>query len=211
MPCDSRLRPSHPAFAPPVPPLLWLARRVLPSGTVLWSVPHPLSAASPPCRFLLGRGGPLPAPPFFHPPPLGGRRCVGRGWGLSSSLRCTHVAGTTQAQRRHEARHPSLCRGGGHALWLPSSPFLPCACTSGGPPARGCTARALFGHGRVVCPATSYRCLPTLLRCPLYIFIYIYIYVYIYIYYIYIYIYIYTYIYTHTYIYIIYIYIYIYI
>ena len=32
---------------------------------------------------------------------------------LSSSLRSTHVAGTTQAWRRHEARHLSLCRGGG--------------------------------------------------------------------------------------------------
>ena len=112
-------------------------------------------------------GGPLSAPPFLHPPPLGGRRCVGGGGGaLSSSLRCTHVTGTTQARRRHEARHPSLCRGGGHALWLPSSPFLPCARSPGGPPAGACTARALFGHGRVVRPAPSYRCLPTLLRCP---------------------------------------------
>ena len=32
---------------------------------------------------------------------------------MSSSLRSTHVAGTTQAWRRHEARHLSLCRGGG--------------------------------------------------------------------------------------------------
>ena len=71
-------------------------------------------------------GGPLFAPPFFHPPPLGGRECVGRGGGLSSSLRCTHVAGTTQARRRHEARHPSLCRGGaGMPCGSRRRPFYP--------------------------------------------------------------------------------------
>ena len=233
LPCGSCRRPSYPAFAPPVPPPLGLAGRVLPTGTVVWSVPHPLSAASPPCRFVLGGGGgggrcpplptfiphpwggggvcggggggslvvipslhacrrhdastaqargaapvplqgggaclvapvvalptlrahprwsprwglhgacslrarscgpsrtlsPLPphlaalssgggagalsAPPYLHPPPLGGRWCVcGGGEALSSSLRCTHVACTTQARRRHEARHLSLCRGG---------------------------------------------------------------------------------------------------
>ena len=84
----------------------------------------------------------------------------GGGGGLSSSLRCSHVAGTTQARRRHEARHPSLCRGGGHALRLPSSPFLPCARTPGGPPVGACTARALFGHGRVVRPAPYIHPLP---------------------------------------------------
>ena len=133
LPCGSRRRPSYPTFAPPVVPPLGLARRVLSTGTVMWSVPHPLAAASPPCRFVLG-GGPLFAPP---PPPasptLGGRRCVGGGAPLSSSLRSTHVAGTTQARRRHEARHLSLCRGGGGlAVWLPPSPFLPCVRTPGG-------------------------------------------------------------------------------
>ena len=111
VPCGYRRRPSYPAFAPPVPPPLGLARRVLPTGTVVWSLPHPPAATSPPCRFVLG-GGPLFAPPYLHLPPLGGRGCVGRG-GMSSSLRSTHVAGTTQAWRRHEARHLSLCRGGG--------------------------------------------------------------------------------------------------
>ena len=112
-----------------------------------------------------GGGGAI-RPSLPPSPTLGGRRCVGGGGGLSSSLRCTHVAGTTQARRRHEARHPSLCRGGGHALWLPSSPFPPCVRTPGGPPAGACTARALYGHGRVVRPAPSRRCLPTLPLCP---------------------------------------------
>ena len=134
MPCGSRRRPSYPAFAPPVVPPLGLARRVLSSGTVVWSVPHPLAAASPPCRFVLGGGGgALLAPPYLHPPPSGGRRCVGGGGApLSSSLRSTHVAGTTQARRRHEARHLSLCRGGGPAVCHPSSPLLPCVRTPGG-------------------------------------------------------------------------------
>ena len=79
MPCGSRRRPFYPAFAPPVVPPLGLARRVLSTGTVVWSVPHPLAAASPPCRFVLGGGGALFAPPYLHPPPLGGRGFVGGG------------------------------------------------------------------------------------------------------------------------------------
>ena len=117
MPCGSRWRPSYPAYAPPVVPPLGLARRVLSTGTVVWSVPHPLAAPSPSCRFVLWGGGALFGPPFLHPPPLGGRRCGGGGGGgsLSSSLRGTLVAGTTQAWRRHVARDLSLCRGGGGA------------------------------------------------------------------------------------------------
>ena len=72
MPCGSRRRPPYPAFPPPVVPPLGLARRVLSSGTVVWSVPHPLVAPSPPCCFVLG-GGALFAPPYLHPPPLRGR------------------------------------------------------------------------------------------------------------------------------------------
>ena len=125
LPCGSRRRPSHPGFAPPVLPPLGLARRIRPTGTVVWSIPHPLSAASPPCRFVLGGGGALSAPPFLHPSPLGGRRCVGGGGGLSSSLRCTHVAGTTQARRRHEAQHLSLCRRGGMPCGSRRRPFYP--------------------------------------------------------------------------------------
>ena len=84
------------------------ARSCGPSRTLSPLPPHLVALSS-------GGGRPLSAPSFLHPPPLGGRRCVGGGGGLSSSLRCTHVAGTTQARRRHEARHPSLCRGGGGA------------------------------------------------------------------------------------------------
>ena len=110
-----------------------------------------------------GGGAVRPSLPSF--PTLGGAEVCGGG-ALLSSLGCMHVAGTTQARRRHEARHLSLCEGGGHALWLPSSPFLPCVRTPGGPPAGACTARALYGHGRVVRPTPSHRCLPTLPLCP---------------------------------------------
>ena len=282
---------------PSVPPL-GLARRVLPLGTVVWSVPHPLSAASPPCRFVLGGGS---AFRYRHPPPSGGRWCVGGGGGgLSSPLCSTHVAGTTQARRKYGVRHLAavgggggvllwgphtpevgyltsvscgpmsprpppvrrgigpcllaffpwrvglLCAllfffrlhrlppvsppgawvcslpppmsprrllavlapflggwgrrgwggggasslsvlwrkhvastaqargaalvplqgGGGRAVWLTSSPFLPSVRTPGAPPAGACTARASYGHGRVVRPAPSLRCLPTLPLCP---------------------------------------------
>ena len=239
LPCGSRRHPTFPAVAPPVVPPLGLARRVLPLGTVVWSVPHSRSTPSPPCRGVLGGGSafryrhpPCPlavpslppplslvgvgvgggeggasplsflrrkhvsgtalaggaalvllpgsgarrvAPVAAHPtlrslprcpprwglhgacfprarscgpsrtlsplpphlaalssgggaavrpslpasPTLGGAEvCVGGG-GLSSSLRCTHAAGSTQARRRHETRHPSLCRGGGACLAAP--------------------------------------------------------------------------------------------
>ena len=83
LPCGSRRRPSYPAFAPPVVPPLGLARRLLPTGTVVWSVPHPLPAASAPCRFVLGGGGGAFPPPYLHPPPLGGRWCLGGGGALA--------------------------------------------------------------------------------------------------------------------------------
>ena len=105
MPRGSRRRPSHRAFAPPVPPPLGLARRVLPSGTVVWSVPHPLSAASPPCRFVLGRVGRCPPLPEV---------CVG-GVG---PCRLPFVARKSQARRKHGAgtrrsTRPSAGGGGG--------------------------------------------------------------------------------------------------
>ena len=81
MPCGSRRRPSYPAFAPPVVPPLGLARRVLSSGTVVWSVPHPLAAASPPCRFVLGGGGAF-RPPLPASPTLGGAEVGGGGGAL---------------------------------------------------------------------------------------------------------------------------------
>ena len=103
------------------------ARSCGPARTLSPVPPHPAALSSG------GGGGALFAPPYLHPPPLGGRRCGGGGAPLSSSLRSTHVAGTTQAWRRHEARHLSLCRGGGGlAVCHPSSPLLPCVRTPGG-------------------------------------------------------------------------------
>ena len=49
-------------------------------------------------------------------------------------------------------------------MWLPSSPYLSCGRTPGGP-VGACTARAPFGHGRVVRPAPSFHCLLTLPQC----------------------------------------------
>ena len=113
-------------------------------------------------------GGAAVRPSLPSSPTLGGAEvCVGGGGG---ACRLPFVAHMSQARRKHSAgtrrgTRPSA-GGGGHALWLPSSPFPPCARTSGGPPAGACTVRALFGHGRVGHPAPSYRCLPTLPRCP---------------------------------------------
>ena len=125
MPRGSRRRPSHPAFAPPPPPPLGLARRVLPSGTVVWSVPHPLSAASPPCRFVLGRGGRCPPLPTFIPHPWGGGG-VRRGGG---ACLLPFVARMSQARRKHGAgmrrdNRPSA-GGGGMPCGSRRCPFCP--------------------------------------------------------------------------------------
>ena len=100
--------------APVVPPLE-LARRVPSTGTVVWSVPHPLTAASPPCRFVLG-GGALFAPPLPASPTLGGAGVCGGGRGahvvFPSLHTCRrHVSSTTQA--RGEALG---CCGGGRGF-----------------------------------------------------------------------------------------------
>ena len=88
----------------------WHAARHLSS---CWGVRHaawPLSSPCPRCVHApgappAGEGGPLPAPPFLQPPPLGGRWHVGGG-GLVVFL-------PLPSRRRHEAWLPSLCRGGG--------------------------------------------------------------------------------------------------
>ena len=124
MPCGFRRRPSYPAFAPPMVPPLGLARRVPSSGTVVWSVPHPLAAASPPCRFVLGGGGRFSPPPPASPT-LGGAEVCGGG---GRPCRLPFVARTSQAWRRHEARHLSLCRGGGLPCVTRRRPsYLACA------------------------------------------------------------------------------------
>ena len=73
---------------------------------------------------------------------------------------------TSQARHWHVARHLSFCWGVGHAAWPPSSPFPLCVRSPGAPPAGACTALASLGHGRVVRPAPSPRCLPFFPLCP---------------------------------------------
>ena len=81
-----------------------------------------LTAASLPCRVVLGGGGRFSPPPYPHLPPSGGRGWVGgAGAPLSSPPRCTHVAGTTQARHKHGVRHSAAAvGGGGFPLGLPA-------------------------------------------------------------------------------------------
>ena len=71
---------------------------------------------------LQGGGGcrvsPVVAPPTLRAHPRGGGLCWGGGAPLSSSLRCTHVAGTTQARRKHGVRHLAAAGGGVSPLGL---------------------------------------------------------------------------------------------
>ena len=163
--CGSRRHPTLLAVAPPVVPPLGPARRVLPLGTVVWFVPPSRSSASPPCRGVLGGGGPLPPTVFPHVPSPS-PRCprpfpwwvwelgVGRG----GRPRCpSSGVSTSQARHWHVARHLSFCSGVGHTAWPPSSPFPLCVRSPGAPPAGACTALASLGHGRVVRPAPSPR------------------------------------------------------
>ena len=116
-PRGPRLRPSHSAFAPPVPPPPGPAR-LFPLGTVVWSVPHPLPAVPPSRRFVLGRGGRCPPLPSCFPHPWGGGGAWGGGKGLvifPSSLSC----------HRHEVRHPSAGGGGGSPRGSRCRPFYP--------------------------------------------------------------------------------------
>ena len=123
MPCGSRRRPFYPALAPPVVPPPGLARRVPSSGTVVWSVPHPLTAASLPCGIVLGGRVAFRPPPYPHFPPSGGRGWVGGGGApMPSPLRCTHVAGMTQARHKHGVRHLAAAGGGGRFPFGPSRP-----------------------------------------------------------------------------------------
>ena len=143
-------------------PLLW---RV---GVLCFFFPPPLATRLSPRRF--GVSSAPPHVPSLSPrcprPFLGWVEEKGVGGGGASSLPVLwrkHVASTVQA--RGAALVP-LQVGGGLAVWLPSSPYLPCGRIPGGPPVGACTARAPFGHGRVVRPAPSLRCLPTLPLCP---------------------------------------------
>ena len=119
MPCGSRRRPSYPAFAPPAPPSLGLARRVLPTGTVVWSDPHLLFACFP-TLLLCPRGGRGAAvrPSLPSSPALGGAKvCAGEG-----ACRLPFVARMSQAPRKHSAgtrRGTCPFAGGGACLVAP--------------------------------------------------------------------------------------------
>ena len=92
------------------------ARSCGPSRTLSPLPPHPVALSSGGVRF--------PPPPTFIPHPWGGGGVGGAGAPLSSSLRSTHVAGTTQARRKHEVRHLAAGGGGGFLLWaFPPSPW----------------------------------------------------------------------------------------
>ena len=134
IPCGCRRRPSYPAFAPPVVSPLGLARRVLSTGTVVWSVPHPLATASPPCRYVLGGGGRCSPPPTCIPHPWGGGGVWGGGGGRPCRL--PSVARTSQARRKHGAgTRRGTCPSVGDrglAVCHPSSPLLPYVRTPGG-------------------------------------------------------------------------------
>ena len=84
-------------------------------GRVVCPAPSP---RRPPFLPLCPReGGPLSAPPFQHPPPLGERRGVGGG----GASHFPFVALMSQAQGA-----ASLCRGGGVRLVAPAvAPFYP--------------------------------------------------------------------------------------
>ena len=79
---------------PRCPPPLGPARRLLPLGTVVLSVSHPLPAAPPSCRFVLGRGGRCPPLPSCIPHPWGG----GGVWGGGGACRFPFVALMPQAR-----------------------------------------------------------------------------------------------------------------
>ena len=127
------------------------ARSCGPSRTLSPLPPHLAALTS-------GGGRVLSAPPYLHPPPLGGRRCVRGGGNLvvTPSLHTCRRYDASTAQARGAAPVPLL--GGEHALWLPSSPFLPCVRTPGGPPSWGL-------HG--ACSLRTRSCGPSSTLSPL--------------------------------------------
>ena len=155
-PRGPRLRPSHSAFAPAVPPPPGPARRLFPMGTVVWSVPHPLTAVPPSRRFVLGRGGRCPPLPSCIPHPWGGGGAWGGGGGASHF---PFVALMSQARGA-----ASLCRGGGVRLVAPVV-----ALSTLRPPSRWSPRRGLHGSCPLrarSCGSSRHRCPPALPRCP---------------------------------------------
>ena len=105
------------------------ARSCGPSRTLSPMPPHPAALSS--------GWGALFAPPYLHPPPLGGRRCVG-GVG---PCRLPFVARTPQARRKHGAhtrRGTFPPAGGGLPCVSRHRPsYLACAPPGGGGVCRG--------------------------------------------------------------------------
>ena len=100
----------------------------------------------------------VPSPPPRCPRPFPG--WVGEKGGGGRPRCPSSGVSTSQARRRHEVRHLSLCRGGGGlAVWLPSSPFLPCVRTPGAPPRWGLHG-ACFLRARSCGPSRTLSPLP---------------------------------------------------
>ena len=121
LPCGSRRRPPYPAVAPPGSPRWGLhgacslrARSCGPSRTLSLLPPHRAALSSG------GGGVRFPPPPTFIPHPRGGGGVWGGGAPLSSSLCSMHVAGTTQARRKHGVRHLAAVGGGVSPLGPPN-------------------------------------------------------------------------------------------
>ena len=117
LPCGPLRRPSFPVFAPPVAPPSGAcsARAPYAYGLV---VPHPLSAASPPCRFV--RGGHAFCPPLPSSTTLGGGGVCGGG---GAPVVFSPVARMLQARCKHDAstrRGTWLQWGGAPLFGLPA-------------------------------------------------------------------------------------------
>ena len=109
---------SHPRWSP-----RWGLHGACPLRARPWGPSCTLSPLPPHPAALSSGGGGAFHPPLPASPILGGLQCVGGGGApMSSSLRSTHVAGTTQAPRKHGERHLAAAGEGGVFSFGPSRP-----------------------------------------------------------------------------------------